>query len=247
MAINLENVLIEYGLSPNQSKVYLACLELGSSTVYKISHRAGLPRTTCYQVIETLRPLGLISLFQKKKTLYVSAENPKTLLRSAQEKVTMLDKALPNFLHILDRSASKPSLRFYQGREGIKTTLEEIVQDKKEVSAFSSTDDVASALGKDFDTYIKNRAASKVPSKVIMRDSPRARMLLQTGPSELRQVRIVPSSFEHHSLVFIWGNKVAMLFSDAGDFGAFVIESEKLAQFHKATFDYIWKSIEGPR
>jgi len=55
MTINLENVLIEYGLSQNQAKVYLACLELGSATVQKISRQAGLPRTTCYQIIETLR------------------------------------------------------------------------------------------------------------------------------------------------------------------------------------------------
>ena len=65
--MKLENVLKEYGLTEKQAKVYLACLGLDSSPVQKISDVSGLPRTTCYEVLDSLKLLGLISSFQKKK------------------------------------------------------------------------------------------------------------------------------------------------------------------------------------
>ena len=64
--MKIENVLKAYGLNEKQIKVYLACLELGSASVQKISQKSGLIRTTVYEVLETLKQRGFTSSFLKK-------------------------------------------------------------------------------------------------------------------------------------------------------------------------------------
>ena len=53
--------LEKLGLSPNESKIYFALLDIGSSTADKISQKAGIHRRTIYDNIEKLLNKGLIN------------------------------------------------------------------------------------------------------------------------------------------------------------------------------------------
>ncbi len=237
--MDLINALKKYGLTDNQAKVYLACLEVGSGPVQKISRIAGLPRTTCYQVLESLRPLGLISSFQKKKVSYFSAEDPKKMVREAVERAETLTKTLPKFSALYNEATARPTLRVYQGRIAMKGVLDEITREAKEILVL---DAFSAALGKDFDTYIKKRVQNKIRTKVIMRDSELARRPQNTWEAELREVRIIEPSFEYRNIIFIWNDKVAMLSSEK-DFVAYVVEDKSLAEFHRTSFNYIWGTL----
>lgn len=52
--MNIENTLNSLGLSPNEAKVYLAALEMGTASAQDIAHKAGVIRTTGYSVLERL-------------------------------------------------------------------------------------------------------------------------------------------------------------------------------------------------
>ena len=121
--MNLSNVLKTYGLNEKQAKIYLTCLELGSSSVQKISKKAELARSSCYEILESLKKQGLISEFKKKTIRYFSAEDPKKIITQAQEKVILLEKALPQFNAIYKKTGDQPTVRFYKGKEGMKLIL----------------------------------------------------------------------------------------------------------------------------
>jgi len=68
----LLETLEKIGLSENESRVYLASLSLGGSTILTIAKEARLPRTTVYTIIESLKKKGLIFTEEKGfKKLYV--------------------------------------------------------------------------------------------------------------------------------------------------------------------------------
>ncbi len=241
--MNLEKVLENYGLTEKQAKIYLACLELGSASVQKISRKSGIARSTCYEILENLNRLGLVSKFQKKKIVYFNAEAPRQLIRLTQNKASLLEEVLPQFDAIYGEARVRPSVRFYEGKTGMKLILEEILRDSpKEILTFGAAEDLFATLDRDFPEFVKRRIKQKIFAKVILRDSEKARERQRLGQQELREVRIIPESFEYHGSVFVWGRKVAM-FSYKPDLVALVIESDELAKLERAMFELIWMRV----
>ncbi|MSU56439.1 MAG: hypothetical protein EXS51_04020 [Candidatus Taylorbacteria bacterium] len=243
----LEKVLKEYGLKEKHAKVYLACLELGSGSVLKISQKAALPRSTTEVILNALQEKGFVSSFKKKNARYFSTEDPKKIISNAKAKAELLEKALPDFRELYARSNVIPTVRFYQGKEGIRTVFSEILEDKpKELLAFSSVDDLFDLLGKEFTNFVQKRGALGIRSRVILRESEKAWERVQSGEKQLRQVRLISQSYEHSGLTYVWGNKIAMI-SLKHEWSVLIIESEELAKSQKMLFEALWDSLPVPK
>lgn len=240
--IHLEKALENYGLTKKQAKVYLACLGLGSSTVQRISQRAGLARSTTYEVLEYLKEKGLITIFRKKTVKYFTAEEPEKIIREAQMRAKVLEKCLDGFKNIQLKSRFQPIVRFYQGKQGIIAVLEEILREAKEMLAFNSAEDLFCYLEDYFPKFVQKRMKKKILVKTICRESKKAYERKRLGPQQLRQVKIMPAKYEHHGFMVIWKNKIAM-FALRDDFEAVVIESPELAAIQKALFYFMWDSL----
>ena len=61
------NTLKEFGLTSNESKTYLAALELGQTTVQELGKKAKIKRTTVYTTLEGLKQKGELKRGIKKK------------------------------------------------------------------------------------------------------------------------------------------------------------------------------------
>ena len=245
--MSLEKILKEYGLKEKHAKVYLACLELGSGSVLRISQKAALPRSTTEVILNALQEKGFVSSFKKKNARYFSTEDPKTIVASAKTKAELLEKALPEFRELYARSNIIPTVRFYHGKEGMKKVFDETIADTyaTELLAFSSIDDVFDLLGKDFTNFVKKRIQRGMRSRVILRESEKAWERVRLGQSELRQVKLISKNYEHHSLFYVWGRKVAMI-SLKNEWSVLIIESEELAKSQKMFFEALWDSLPVP-
>jgi len=245
----LEKVLKEYGLKEKHARVYIACLELGSGSVLKIAKKAALPRSTTEVILNALQDKGFVSSFRKRKAKYFSTEDPKKIIAGAKAKAELLERALPEFRELYARSNVIPTVRFYQGREGMRKVFDEIRAEAhteaKELLAFSSVDDIFALLGKDFYDFVRERVRLKLPSRVILRESEKAWERVRLAPQELRQVRLVSIAYEHHGLIYIWGNKVAMM-ALKHEWSVLIIESEELAKSQKMFFEALWDALPVP-
>jgi len=240
--MNLINTLKDYGLSQKQAQIYLACLELGSSSVQKIGQKSNIARSTCYEVLESLKKRKLISTFKKRKVNYYSAEDPQKAIGLAREKVRVLEEALPQFRAIYGESKVMPTVRFYQGKEGMKIIFQEILDEaKKEILNYGSAQDLIEVMGSFWDYFLKERAKKKILARVILWESETAHQRKKLGQKELREVKIIPAEYKHHGQIVVWSDKVAM-FSFKKDLTALVIESKEIAGAQKSAFNYIWNS-----
>jgi sugar-specific transcriptional regulator TrmB len=239
--MNIENVLAQYGLKERQAKIYLACLEMGSATVLKISQKAGTPRSTTEVVLESLLRQGFVSSFHKKRAKYFSAEDPRKIVGLAKQKLDLLEQTLPQFMARYGKSKVRPTVRFYQGKSGMKLILEEILNEAQEVASITSAQDLYTVLD-EYSEFVRRRVEKRIPVRAITIDSPFARERQRLGPQELREVRLVPESFDYHGMVYVWKNKIAM-FSLEHDLVALVIESPTLAKMQLAMIDLIWQSL----
>lgn len=87
-------VFKEIGFTDREVKIYLALLELGSSTVGPISDKSGLQRTKVYETLQKLMEKGLAHYIVISKTRHFEAANPKEIL-------SMLDERKRKFTDIL--------------------------------------------------------------------------------------------------------------------------------------------------
>lgn len=241
--MKIEKTLQSCGLSEKQTRIYLACLELGSASVQKIARKANVARSTVYEILEVLKQKGFVSTFMKKRVRYFSAEEPKQIVRSAQQKVDALKNVLPQLEALVGKTRMHPAVRFYQGKNQMKLIFEEVLVEADTILSFGSAEDLFRELGDYFYEFVKRRVKKKIPVRVILSDSKKARERQECGLKELRTVKIVPPTYQFHGQIILWKNKIAML-SYTNDFVAIVMESRELSDMQRAVFENLWKRVE---
>ncbi|MCK5283905.1 MAG: hypothetical protein KAK00_10995, partial [Nanoarchaeota archaeon] len=91
-----EELLREIGLSPNESRVYEALLQIVESSVQAISLKSKVHRRNVYDSLSKLIEKGLVSEVFVKGEKNFKAINPTRLLELLKEKQERLNKALPD-------------------------------------------------------------------------------------------------------------------------------------------------------
>lgn len=241
--MNLKQVLISFGLSPNESLVYLTCLSLGSASVYKISQNAGIPRSTCYEIIKTLNKKKLVSTYLRKKVKYFNAEDPSEIIKFERKKVDTLEQYIPELRAMYASKKNKPSVRYYEGRSGMKLVLQELLEEADEILAFSSADDLFANLGDYWPEFLERRIKKKINVKTILKDTPLAHKRQNIEAKELREVKIISSTYNYRGLVMMWKNKIGM-FSFSDEMFVLVTDSKEISETQKAMFYIMWNSLK---
>lgn len=236
------STLTNYGLTDRQAKVYIACLELGVASIQELSKKLQIPRSSCEATLDQLQKRGFVSSFKQKTVRRFSPEDPRRVTKMIEQRASDFHNTLPQFLDLYLKNKTIPSVRMYEGKDGMSIILEEILSEAKVLHGFGSVDDLYNYLGDIFPTFTKRRIQKKIPVKIILKDTPKARQRQKLGPSELREVRLIRDVGDFSNLLFMWGSKIA-LFSLREEAIALVVESKELAVGQKAMFDFMWSAL----
>ena len=135
-------ILKESGLTDGEIKVYLALLELGSTTTGPIIDKSRIARSIIYNILEKLVDKGLASFIIKDRTKYFQATQPSKLLdyiddreKSLQENKKKVSELLPQ-LEMLQKIAPESEAKMYFGMKGIRTAHEKIYNILKKGECF---------------------------------------------------------------------------------------------------------------
>ena len=143
------------GLSATETRVYLANLELGPTTVQEVAKKAKLSRTATYDAIETLQARGLISTFEKGKRRVFAAEEPESAVAHFKDSVRKMEQQIETLNRILPEvkllaGGERPTVRFYEGNEAIYAAFNDLGRvEPDSVYEVSNIDDVYTFLNKD--------------------------------------------------------------------------------------------------
>lgn len=223
----------------------MALLELGPSTVSEVARKAGINRTTGYDILEILVSEGLASSLAKAKVQKYAAENPEKIIDYAQNKIKKAQdiligaKKIAPELKSIYQVKEKPVVKFYEGKEGIKRVFEDTLAAKETIVGYGCAEPMQKSMPEFFPEYIKKRVNKKVHARGVLPDTPLMRKFTKNDKKELRQSRLVPKKdLDLEIEVNIYDNKV-MLVSWAENLGI-LIESQKIADAHKKIFELVW-------
>ncbi len=239
-----KSVLKEFNLSDNEIEIYLACLKIGLSSVIRISELTGIPKSTCYDLLNSLILKGLISQVFKENTKYFVATDPEFLLENLREKQKKLREILPK-LNALKKSAyQKPRVSLYIGKEAIKTIYGEVEKTKKDFLVLGNFSLFHGFFEWFSDNFIKKRVAAGIKCRMIAEDSKMARDVKAKDKSELRMSKINTMMNGQKAECYIFGDKVAFLVFSKGETIGTIIENKEIADLQRTFFEEMWKNTK---
>lgn len=252
-----EKTIQELGLEETEAKVYLALLELGPSTVSEITKKAAITRTLGYHVLEKLGWYGLVDQVSGKGSKIVfSAEHPQRLVQHIKNKknqwqrtLEKVEQKLPGLVSLY-KFADKPTIRYQEGAEGIKSIFEETLKSESEILSIMDVDgwDVS-----DFRNWARNynkeRSEKKIHERILLLDTPIARNWLKDyqGSFKYTDYRWIKKEQLKGIDLFggevnIYENKVVMALLKNPNRMGVIIESAALASILKSLFELAWVS-----
>ncbi len=239
--INLQS----FGFSEKETDVYIALLELGKGSVTKISQKAGINRTTGYDILGSLVNKRLVSVSGKEPKQEYAAEPPTAITKYLKRQISetegfikKADEIVPE-LTLLHSLKNRPKIRFYEGMEGLKYVYEDTLTSSEAIRAYATVDDMHNALPNYFPEYYKRRAQKNISIRAIVPETPTARERKAHDTEEKREIAFIPSDKYYFSPeINIYDNKV-MIASWKEKLGI-VIESEEIADAMKKIYELAW-------
>lgn len=244
-AVDIDRVLVDFGLHQTEARFYLAALELGQAPIREVANKAGISRTNAYDVFTRLLEQRLVSQVQdaSSQSMLIVAEAPERVLEIIEERRRKLELVLPELRSLHNRSVSKPKVRFYQGPEGIKAVLNETLTCRsKQLLGILSMRDLYEVPGRAWmDDLVKRRIEAGVSLRVVRSHVGDLHQLWPESAADRRTLRYAPVDFVFAMTTYIFDKKVAVISSRQENF-AITIESEEFARMQTNLFEILWSA-----
>ncbi len=238
MAIN--ELLEKTGLTPAESKTYLALLSDGPCKAGFLLKKTGLHKATLYTCLERLLEKGLCQYVVAEKTRVFEAAPPERLLQTLDETHHLLEKAIPEMKKQVRHSA--PQATLYVGYEGLKAMCEKML-DKLNPGGtyadFGSAGPFRTVMGPYWDVWQAKKRRWRIRSRVLFDENVRLKnpQLLKDYVGE---ARFVPKQYHCPSDTFIFQDTVAIFVWSAQPPFAVVIQNKETAEGYMNIFNWMW-------
>jgi len=241
MATDIFKIFTKLGLSDSESKVYLASLSLGPTSVQDIAKKARLSRTATYDTVKTLKNRGLLSTFERGKKTFFAAEEPDRVVNYFKDHVEAMKDELQTLKRVVPEiklmaGGEKPTVRFYEGDEALYAIFADLGKAKpKFMYEVSNMEDIYSFLDQK-DVTEAQKLSKKVPVMKLLHIGD----VRGEAKDGVEYCKLPKDVLEFHGDIWIYDNRVAFI-SFIGKMVAIIIENQSFADTAVALFDTAWK------
>lgn len=243
----MEDSLNAAGIQGSLAKTYLALLNCEYSSPNELSITIDESRSNTYKLLDELVERGLAIRFDINKKLNYQAESPTHLLTLAREKKDAIDyqelqlkSAVPSLLKTYYKNHEQPSVRFYQGKEGIKEIFEEQIETGKPIQFLKTRADIE-FFGFKFMHQIRHLAPSAgINRRAFIPDTPEVPIKHKKSDKKMLLDRTwyKPEDYTAPVEWSVFGNKVAIISFGKEAIGM-VIESPQIAESLRQMFQML--------
>ncbi|MBR9705890.1 hypothetical protein GOV14_02530 [Candidatus Pacearchaeota archaeon] len=228
-----KELLKQFGLTENESIVYLALLELGPSLAGKISRKTGIHRRNIYDITERLIKKGLIGYIKKNNRKEFVAANPKRFQDIMNQQQKEFQSSLPHLNQLYEMTKERQETNFYKGKEGLKTVFQDqLIKKNSEILILGASKATKDVLPFYFKWYDKDRLKNKIKARIISSEP-----LPKIPYSEIRHF---PQKYANPLAINIYADKVAIILWQKEPL-AIVIKNKDISDSYRKYFELMWK------
>ena len=233
-------ILEKVGLTRNQALVYLSLLKLGSTTAQNIIKESGLHRSRVYDSLEKLQELGFVSHVVKDFKKYFQAAKPEKLLDYVDEQKEAIRQILPELKQLEGMKKEEINASVYKGKEGIKTILSMVLKENQDLYVLAAKGLIFSELKYFMPNFEKERIKRRLKFIRLYDSKEREKNAIK---EPLVEGKSLPKGFSSDSVVWVFGNKVAILLWKEKYPSAFLIDKKEIADSFRKWFKLIYEIV----
>ncbi len=245
----MRNILQNIGLGENESKTYLALLQIGEGSILDISKHCDLKRPTVYSAVELLLTKGIVtqSLIGKRKRFH--PKPPAELLNLLRQKEREFSAALPQLEAIANvPRVTKPITRYYEGVHPVTSLYKRIMSEIKEGSIMytaASIQDMLSRFPTIVDTFDELVYKWKWSVKELVPKNKSTEEYIShparpASQNQRHQFKYLPNALNLYDVDFMIVNDMVVIISLSYDIFAITIESKNIAASFESIFKTAW-------
>ncbi len=242
----LEAGLKAFGFEDKESKIYLAGLELGPTSVLELSRRTRLPRTTLYPILEELRRRGYFRFGkQKRRSVYI-AEAPQVLGRHLIAREKLFAEVMPRLEALRGTVREGAGVTLYEGSDGFRQLWQRIFRSGvKEYRIITSGTGLLEFVHEPYlvKHIIAERIRRGIKSVQLIPATLAAKKIVAKDTAELRESRFLPPDTPIPATVIVFGNEVAFI-TTRRENTMILIASGEAAITHRTLFDLLWTQCQ---
>jgi sugar-specific transcriptional regulator TrmB len=247
-----ENILIQAGLSEEQSQTYQALLDKGPQRASDLSKWTGIKRGLIYKVLEQLESIGLVSKKGGPGTVAVfSPSHPSLLLTNIERKEKeialnkeMLASSIGSLSSKYNLIIGKPNVQFFEGEDGVAKVANDSIYSKSEILSYIDNEAVNKYMSDLNKKYVSERKNLNLKKKMLAVDSAYIREHVKDMDKNTTEVRVLPKSEAFGTVMQIYDDKISYVtVSDNKKIGV-IIEDPDIAKMHKIIFQTAWEKAE---
>ena len=244
-------VLRKAGLTDGETKVYLALIRTGETTIGKILEESAVTKSIIYRILERLIEKGLVSYVIKGEVKRYQAAPPNRLLdyldtqkENLEETRKELAKVIPEI--ILQRSSTKLNqVTIYEGFKGIMTVYEKRFEKLKEGDEYlnlglpaKQPEHYHAFWGRDHILRAKKKIKAKLLYDVDVSDD----TLINRNGYKYCDARRMPMDIETPAWVLIYKDTVIIAIPQGTHPFAIEIVNNEVADSFKKYFNWFWEN-----
>lgn len=248
----LEQLLSSLGLTEKEAKTYRVLLELGNSSIGNIVTKTGLKRGITYACLYKLEKLGLALKHDKDGKTNFEPLPPMKLVEICASKSKEIELTTAKLEHLLPKltnqyklSVGKPTIQYFEGKDGLVKVFQDIYSPKKEPVYGAVDVDKIESVFKGFaeKDLIPSRLKTGLAVKCIFNDTPYAKDLHQRDEKENRESLLVDSEkYPLPAEIEAYEDKVALMSFKQGEFLGMIIQNEDFAITLRSILKFLFDS-----
>ncbi|MFH1448342.1 MAG: helix-turn-helix domain-containing protein [Candidatus Micrarchaeota archaeon] len=234
--------LEKFGLTRNESKVYLALLEEGACGVNTVVRRTGLHAPRVYESLDRLVIKGLASFVYKGKRKEFKATTPKRFKELLNDMEERLSRIMPELLDMEKHAKGEQKATVYVGKEGIRSVMKDVLDDLKPGERyfdFGVSGLFREVMGPFWDYWQNRKRMYGLRSRCIFDE--RVKKKGTFVKDYFGQARFVSRDYYNPTDTFIFKDKILMCMWNAKPPLAILIHDKETAVGYRRYFNMMWK------
>jgi sugar-specific transcriptional regulator TrmB len=243
----IQDTLEKFGLTANQSKVYLFLGKNGTKTATEVFQALKLPRTETYQILSSLQSKGIVSAIighPVKFTAIEISEAISSIIDSEKQKIKKLEKQKADLIELWqtvpignNEKVEDEKFQILQGENRINSKINEMIND---------TDSKVCVIGneKDFANFYHTdilESIAKIDNcKILTASTQKTKYMYE----EIKKINIrkIPETVKDNLCFIIKNNEVLFYMNNKSqkEVTAMWTNSNSMSYSKKLLFDELW-------
>ncbi len=236
----LENL----GLSEKEAKIYLALLELGQASAYKIALRSGVKKPTTYVLLDDLLKKELVLKMPGDKTQMFIAKSPEEFFATAQSKINSATSVLPEIMSVMKKD-NKVQTMYFEGVSGVKQAIFynlDKYENQELVGFYAKAENMDKELYDISWDWAKEMKKRNIAIRGFVPTHETLTKYRQADKKYNREMRELSSDiYSSETTMEVMGSFVRIIDLTKDFPQAIIIENERTAKMIKQIFEMMWK------